>query len=266
MLSLVFCAWKILEQAKLYQKETIYIIDQFDPKHKLNINIKSWAEKMTFGLYGGYSKIIEKIKVHRTAQSVHQQAISRYSIIFLILIIPTLLFSYFIHQRGIDVAYTSLGISLIALVIGLTAPILAIVVNTDIPVLGETVLQYKSKGIFSTIEGLWHTNNHWIATLLFIFSVVIPITKSFLVFITLFAKTHHWSLSGLRFSHHIGKWSMADVFVVSTLLVFFANEGNGLTDAEIQVGLFFFTIYVILSLLSTQVIAKSLSPSTPKLL
>jgi uncharacterized paraquat-inducible protein A len=52
---------------------------------------------------------------------------------------------------------------------------------------------------------------------------------------------------------------MADVFVVAILVAFFANSGeNSLTHAEVQAGLWFFAVYVILSLLATQMLARLL--------
>jgi uncharacterized paraquat-inducible protein A len=51
---------------------------------------------------------------------------------------------------------------------------------------------------------------------------------------------------------------MADVFVVALLVVFLAGAGDGLTDAEVQVGLCFFAGYVVLSLLGTQIISHRL--------
>jgi uncharacterized paraquat-inducible protein A len=52
---------------------------------------------------------------------------------------------------------------------------------------------------------------------------------------------------------------MADVFVVAILVAFFANSGeNGLTRAEVQAGLWFFAVYVMLSLFATQLISRQL--------
>jgi hypothetical protein len=42
---------------------------------------------------------------------------------------------------------------------------------------------------------------------------------------------------------------MSDVFVVATFLVYITSNGGEMTHAEIQVGLYFFLIYVILSMI-----------------
>lgn len=43
---------------------------------------------------------------------------------------------------------------------------------------------------------------------------------------------------------------MIDVFVVSTFLVYFTGNIGGISEAEIQVGLYFFLAYVILSMIT----------------
>ncbi len=50
----------------------------------------------------------------------------------------------------------------------------------------------------------------------------------------------------------VGKWSMADVFVVALLLTFLSLSGDGLTDARLGTGFYFFAGYVLLSLLAAQ--------------
>ncbi len=55
----------------------------------------------------------------------------------------------------------------------------------------------------------------------------------------------------------IGKWSMADVFVVATFLSYlsFSNMNSGIdTEAKTLVGLYFFLAYCILSIASSQFI------------
>jgi hypothetical protein len=54
---------------------------------------------------------------------------------------------------------------------------------------------------------------------------------------------------------------MADVFVVAVLVAFLASNGKGLTHAEVEIGLYFFAGYGVLSLVATQLIrARAMSP------
>ena len=114
----------------------------------------------------------------------------------------------------------------------------------------------------TTIDALRQSGNGWLALLLLTFSVIVPLLKTALVGVTWWSHDHHLSRRGLNLSHHIGKWSMADVFVVAILVAYFANSGEDLTEAEVQVGLLFFAAYVLLSLLGTQLITRGIKRST----
>jgi uncharacterized paraquat-inducible protein A len=164
-----------------------------------------------------------------------------------------------VRQRWLDVAYMMLAIAFVALLVGLATPILSLQASRELPVLGETVFQFQSKGILTTIGALREQGNLWLAVILFLFSVLIPLAKTLVTALTFFSSTRPSIERAFHISHHLGKWSMADVFVVAILVAFFANSGeNSLTRAEVQAGLWFFAVYVILSLLATQLISRLL--------
>ena len=52
---------------------------------------------------------------------------------------------------------------------------------------------------------------------------------------------------------------MLDVFVVAVLLVYLTSSGSGVSHAEVQVGLYFFLAYVIVSMLVSLGADKMLS-------
>ncbi len=256
--ALATTGWKTWEQASAYDQETHELVKRLDPDRRLEMAEKELLETVTLGLYKGHSRDLRKIREHRERAKAFQESAWLLTAIFFGLVTPTLLCAYLIRRDWLDTAYAMMGVGLICLALGLVIPILSIIVSKDLPILGETVLQFQSKGVLSTITGLKESGNLWLAGLLFGFSVLIPLIKTLLVGVTVFARTHHLSLKGLHLSHNIGKWSMADVFVVALLVVFFAGAGDGLTDAEVQVGLCFFAGYVVLSLLGTQIISHRL--------
>ena len=47
--------------------------------------------------------------------------------------------------------------------------------------------------------------------------------------------------------------------MVAILVAYFANSGQDLTEAEVQVGLVYFAAYVVLSLLGTQLVVRQLA-------
>jgi hypothetical protein len=255
--ALLFSGWKTWEQAGAYERETLTIIEQLEAGTQLETAGKQLLETITLGLYDDYSRQMEVLTRHKELQQAYRSSVSIMTGVFLSLALLLLLFTWAARRRWLDLAYMMLGIALVSLVVGLTTPILAVEASRDLPVLGETVFQFQSKGIMSTIAALGEHGNLWLAALLLVFSVVIPVLKTLIAAATFFASTHPLLERAFHISHHLGKWSMADVFVVAILVAFFANSsGEGLTQAEVQAGLWFFALYVILSLVATQLISR----------
>lgn len=256
---LLFSGWKAWEQAVAYEVETLKVIKRLDASSKLESTGQRVLEWLSLGTYSGYSDELQEIIKQKKLQQGYGKSAWLLTGIFFIFALTLTGLAYAFRSDWCDMAYAMLGTSIIALVVGLVTPILTVSAHQDLPVIGETVLQFQSRGIVSTIVGLKNAGNFWLALLLFLFSVLIPIIKTSLVAVTIFARGHKLSLKGLNWSRSIGKWSMTDVFVVAVLVVFFANEQDGLTQAEVQVGLCFFAGYVVLSLLGTNIISRRLN-------
>ncbi len=262
--ALIFSGYKAWEQAAAYEKETINVIQRLDADSRVETTGQRLLEWLSLGVYSGYSDELQDIIKHKKLQQSYGASAWQLTGLFFILALPVIVLGYMLRYDWCDMAYAMLGISIIALIIGLIAPILSVSAQQDLPVLGETVLQFQSKGIVSTILGLKSSGNVWLALLLAFFSVVIPVAKTSLAAVTIFARSHKFTLKGLSWSKGIGKWSMADVFVVAVLLAFFSNGKDGLTQAEVQVGLCFFAGYVVLSLISTSIINHQLNARNRK--
>ncbi|MEO0779788.1 MAG: paraquat-inducible protein A, partial [Bacteroidota bacterium] len=56
-----------------------------------------------------------------------------------------------------------------------------------------------------------------------------------------------------QFVRAIGKWSMADVFVVGVFLAFLATRSNENINAALHPGFYYFLAYCLISLLAIQV-------------
>lgn len=137
-----------------------------------------------------------------------------------------------------------LAISLLLLPIGLLTPVLE-----------QVVLKQDSKGVLNTILALFRADQLFVGTLLLVFSVVTPTLKTALTFLVLGKMDKSGRVA--RFVKSLGKWSMADVFVMSLLLVMLSLGSDGLTDARLGIGLYYFAAYVLLSLLATQLMTIS---------
>ncbi|KRT54999.1 Paraquat-inducible protein A [endosymbiont of Ridgeia piscesae] len=261
-LFLLLCSWLTWQQAHAYERETLYIVQQLEAGNRLESVGREWLETLTLGLYDSSeaeSQQTQGLYQHKQLQQAYKESVEWLLAAFILTAAGLFLLSWLLNRRWIDLGYMMLLVALISLLVGLTTPILSVEASKELPLLGETVFQFKSKGILSTIGALWQNGNLWLTLLLFLFSVVLPLLKTLLVTITLWNSEHHLIRRGLHFSHQIGKWSMADVFVVAILVAYFANSGQDLTEAEVQVGLVYFAAYVVLSLLGTQLVVRQLA-------
>ena len=109
-------------------------------------------------------------------------------------------------------------ISLICLYPGLTLPILNIHVGASIPLIGEIELYDRTQSVISGIQLLYEFDNAFVATMILIFSVVVPVLKALILFAVLAFKEWKQRMKAYHFVALIGKWSMADVFVFSYVL------------------------------------------------
>lgn len=137
----------------------------------------------------------------------------------------------------------------------------------------------KELSILATIDELWRDNRLLVASLIFIFSVVIPIIKTCLVAFAYWKRNTAIESKIMQFIASIGKWSMADVFVVAIFLAILSTK-HAATETVKQFtvfgfkldllvstetlsnagqGFYYFTGYCLLSLLGTQLYMHSVS-------
>lgn len=147
-----------------------------------------------------------------------------------------------------------IAISLICLYPGLTLPILNIHVGASIPLLGEIELYDRTQSVISGIRLLYDFDNAFVASMILIFSVVVPVLKALILFIVLAFRNWKHRVKAYNFVAIIGKWSMADVFVVATFLAYLGTSSDEGISSEVMEGLYYFTAYCIISLLAIQVI------------
>ena len=124
-------------------------------------------------------------------------------------------------------------------------------------VIGTTTVYEQKQTIAVTVRFLFENKSYLAGTLIFLFSICIPIGKALLFFVALFASPR---VSGaiLRFINGIGKWSMADVFLVAIYTAYLAarsSEGVGQAIrfvTEYGPGFYWFSAYCVFSLAAQQ--------------
>jgi uncharacterized paraquat-inducible protein A len=155
---------------------------------------------------------------------------------------------------------------------------MAMTANVSGAKLTNTIID-KSLSLLQTIQELWQDDRILVAALIFAFSICIPATKFILLTTAYLKKNSNLEITIYRFISKIGKWSMADVFVVAIFLaVLSTNHAETATQQQLAVfgfkldfivssetlsalgpGFYYFTGYCLLSLLGTAISNSSVN-------
>ncbi len=150
------------------------------------------------------------------------------------------------------ISFILTAISVALLIPGLFNPILNINIGTEIPMVGKIVLYEQTQNILETAKTLYEHNNTFPAVLIIVFSVIIPFFKAIIIMIVGVAKNLPNRYKLYRFVYAIGKWSMADVFVVGIFIAYLSTNSDKNINADLQDGFFYFAGYCLLSLAGIQ--------------
>jgi paraquat-inducible protein A len=231
------------------------------PSERADTQLKRVMEWLSLGLYHGANEKIGKLRSLNEIAAYHQRRVQWSGWLLLGLSLAFLTWKASQARRiesgplrGLALHLT--GVSAVFLMVGIVAPMLTVVAQTEVSLLGEVVFQYESRSIVGTAAHLAMGGNLLLAVLLFVFSILIPLSKLLLSFVALgrigtVAKQR--ALNCIRF---IGKWSMTDVFVVAVVVAFLSTESKGFTNASLGPGLYFFAGYGLLSLIAGQMLIK----------
>jgi len=240
-----------------YEEHSKALTDKLHIMGKVKYQSKKVLEIASFGLYDGYSEDIKQLKNIIKLSEKYKNYATQSTVLFFSIIVIFLPLLYIFNRNRKILLVTILLISAISLIFGLIAPILRVITYKDVPLLGYTVFQFQSKAILTSIGQLFVSGNIVIAALISLFSVLIPIFKTFVMVVISLSAQEFKDSKILNLIKYIGKWSMADVFVVALLLSYFGMNKEGFTDAELQIGLYFFVGYVILSMIASHLITHN---------
>jgi paraquat-inducible protein A len=151
-------------------------------------------------------------------------------------------------------------ISLVLLGFGWVKDMLHIDINAHFIV--DISLFSENRSVVGTLGSLWRSGNYWPFFLILLFGIIVPIIKSFLIFYLLLIKGSH--ARSYKFLNAISKWAMADVFAISILVAFLGATAMENTKANLEIGFYFFTGYVLLSGIIVALLPKILkNPGNP---
>ncbi len=242
------------KHAKNYEAITSQIATVCDANALASGKIDELTSIISFGLVKNkYKTSLLQLK---EKQKISKEKSMLYLYYFMGILILILIFSFTCTLRG--AALTLSFSTFISLLYGLINPILMVTIHKNVDYLGDVILSFESKGIIGSINKLFQNGETIIAITILLFSILLPVLKSLTLTFTLLFNQYSWSKHLVNFFKHIGKWSMIDVFVVATFLVYLTSNGGGISQAEIEVGLYFFLAYVILSMITAMLTQKVL--------
>lgn len=240
--------------------EALY--QQLGPSEKTDTAVKSWLETLTLGLYRGGSEKQEALEhILQGARSRERKSETAAWALFLTSAAFLIAVAAVHRPRAAGgrarLARHLLGVSAIFLVVGLLTPVLSLIAYRDIPLVGNAVVKYESRGILSAVLALYRSGNGVVASLLLLFSVLAPLAKLALSFAAVQTGRSEVHRRCVRALQVIGNWSMTDVFVVAVILALFVMGAERATDSWPGVGLYFFASYSILALAAGHLIVRA---------
>ena len=151
-------------------------------------------------------------------------------------------------------------ISLVLLAFALVLDMLKIDVTANFFI--DINLFNEKRSVLGTLKTLWESSNYLPFLLIFLFGIIVPLVKSAIIFYVLLAKNvaDKW----LQLESKISKWAMADVFAISIFIAFLGARAMRNTTAFLEPGFYYFTAYVLLSLVLVGLL-KITSKITPPL-
>lgn len=138
-------------------------------------------------------------------------------------------------------------LSLVLLVPGLILPMVTLKVNA----MGITIYA-KTQSIVQAAQTLYQNDNTFTAFLILFFSILVPFLKALILLVCFVLKNNELRQKLFTFIVRIGKWSMADVFVVGTLIAYLAGKGTSELESGLNEGFYYFTAYCLVSILALE--------------
>jgi hypothetical protein len=254
-ITLTFFAISSYKSAKIY--ENTY--KQYAQEQTIQNSIENNTKEMLNGFIGallGEKPNNSKNEIQtkqRELENLKEKPIE-YIIIFASIIALSLL-SFFIVSKKIFLTYLH-SVTLLSLLFGLISPIFMMYILLDynfqnIVSIKDAILQFESLSLLESINKLISVQEkYFVGGIILLFSVIFPLIKTLLSFANVFINHLTIVNKSTKLLSALSKWSMTDVFVLSIFLVYLSSVNSGMSKivTEIEVGFYFFFIYVILSI------------------
>jgi len=244
-----FFTVKTYQNAKSYEEMSHIIVEKHNVTELSTNQLKKLGDILSLGFYDGYDEVLKEQKKLLETQEFFRQKAILYTL-YAMGVAALLLLFYFVMTLQAFTVTVSLA-ALIALAGGLFIPIMMMSIHKEVQYLGDVVLTMESKGVLGSIGKLFEGGDYVVGIALLLFSIILPFLKTIsMLFVALFVNNRA-AHAVVHFFKLLGKWSMADVFVVATFLVYLSGSKGEMSRAEVQMGLYFFLAYVILSMIAS---------------
>lgn len=170
---------------------------------------------------------------------------------------------------------------------GITLPMMTLSMDVFAKMSGgelSSTLLDKELSLLATIQELWQDERLFVAALIFLFSICIPLLKTVLMTAVYFINNMALAKRIADFVSLISKWSMADVFVVAVFLAILStNQAETVSEQQINIfafkinftfssetfsaagpGFYYFVGYCLLAILATQLSRSALNDTSKK--
>jgi uncharacterized paraquat-inducible protein A len=138
----------------------------------------------------------------------------------------------------------------------------------------EIEVYQQTRSILGSVRHLYSVGSVAAATLILLFSVLVPFIKALLVMWAVYHGDEGRRLRTLRFVEIIAKWSMADVFAVALIIAFLAaqaTQASGGSAAALVTftatfgpGFYWFAAYCLFSLFVQQLTTRWIMAARPQ--
>jgi hypothetical protein len=143
---------------------------------------------------------------------------------------------------------------------------LAATVSAELKNGSEIEVYQQTRSILGSVRHLYQVGSNTAASLILLFSVLVPFIKALLVTWAVYHRDALRRVRVLRFVETIAKWSMADVFAVAVIIAYLAaratQAGGGTTTALVTFtatfgpGFYWFASYCLFSLFVQQITVR----------
>lgn len=126
---------------------------------------------------------------------------------------------------------------------------------------GQVEIYRKHRSILGTVQDLMQSANLLVGLLIVTFSVIIPTLKLLAQAVLIFTQGST-AIILTRVIDAIGKWSMADVFVVAIIVSYLAGNAKDqmgeliVMHAQLEIGFWFFTGYCLFAIASNLLMSR----------